>query len=258
MKKFVLGIAIAIGLVAAGALPAAADGTAVILMHGKDSTALPRSPVGRLAAFLEGDFTIATPDMPWVRGNEMSGTLKDAFATLDEIIVRFRADGATKIVVGGHSMGAAAALAYAATRPGIAGVLMMAPGHRPDVYAPKNGDALQQARALVADGKPGTPVNVFDINTGKRGYRDVRADAVLSFFDPEGPMVMQNSSPKLPASVPVLLIIGEDDAQHPRMKNLVFEQLPSNPKSAYVIVEGGHRATPMKGRNEIREWLSGL
>ena len=86
----------------------------------------------------------------------------------------------------------------------------------------------------------------------------MRADAVLSFFDPEGPMVMQNSAPKLPASVPVLLIIGEDDAQHPRMKNLVFEQLPSNPKSAYVIVEGGHRATPMKGRNEIREWLSGL
>jgi pimeloyl-ACP methyl ester carboxylesterase len=258
MKKFLFAVAIALGLSLPVALPAAADGTAIILMHGKDSTQRPRSPVGRLAEILEGDLKVAIPEMPWVRGNEMNGTLKDAFATLDGLVARLRAGGATKIVVGGHSMGAAGALAYPAARPGIAGVLMMAPGHRPDVYAPKNGDALEQARSLVANGKPDTLVNVFDINTGKRGYRDVRVDSALSFFDPDGPMVMQNSAPKLPSGVPVLLIIGQDDAQHPRMKELVFEKLPSNPKSAYVVVEGGHRATPMKGRNEIREWLSGL
>lgn len=255
-------VALALALTAAfSCLPTGASAdmkTGVILMHGKDGTALPRSPVGRLAEDLQGRFQVETPDMPWQRDNQMSGTLKEAFATLDRLVAELRASGATKIVVGGHSMGAAAALAYASARTGLAGVLMMAPGHRPDVYAAKNTDALEEARALVSSGSPEKKVTVFDINTGKRGMRDVRADAALSWFDPDGPMVMQNSAPRLPAGVPVLFIIGEEDRFHPRGRELVFDRLPPNPKSAYVVVEGGHRATPMKGRREIAAWLNKL
>ncbi|MEK9646832.1 MAG: hypothetical protein VW547_14945 [Alphaproteobacteria bacterium] len=63
MKKFVLGIASVIGLMVSNALPASAD-TAVVLIHGKDGNALLRSPVPRLAALLESDFKIESPDMP--------------------------------------------------------------------------------------------------------------------------------------------------------------------------------------------------
>lgn len=253
-----LSVALAIAF---GCLPHSARAdmqTGVVLMHGKDGTALPRSPVGKLAAYLDGTFRVVTPDMPWVRGNELAGTLAQAFAEIDKAIAGLKADGATRIVVGGHSMGADAALAYAAAHPGLAGLLMMAPGHRPDVYAPKNIAALAEAKSLVAAGTPEKTVTVFDINTGKRGMRQVRADAALSWFDPDGPMVMQNSAAKLQPGTPVLLIIGEEDRFEPHARELVYDRLPPNPKSAYIVVGGGHKATPVKGRKQIARWLNGL
>lgn len=260
MKHGFVALAVALTVAFAGLTqPCRADmQTGVILMHGKDSTARPMSPVGRLASYLRNNFRVATPDMPWVRDNFLNGTLEQAFAELDSVIAKLKAEGATRIVVGGHSMGADAALAYAAEHPGLAGVLMIAPGHRPDIYAPKNVGTLGQARALVKAGTPDKTVSVFDINTGKRGYRDVRADAALSWFDPDGPMVMQNSARKLAPGTPVLFIIGKEDRFHPIGRELVYDRLPPHPKSAYIVVEGGHKATPVKGRKQIARWLNGL
>ncbi len=66
-------MAIAIGLMVSHALPASAD-TALVLMHGKDGTALTSSPVGRLAASLESDLKIEIPDMPEGRDGHARST----------------------------------------------------------------------------------------------------------------------------------------------------------------------------------------
>lgn len=239
--------------------PVLADGKiGIVLMHGKDGTANAGSIVGKLASKLSSDFIVVTPEMPWSRDNGIDKTLEQSFDVIDSAVAGLRADGADRVVVGGHSMGAATALAYATQRTGLAGVMMIAPGHRPDAWGNKNADAVARAKSLVSAGKADETVDVYDVNQGDGFSRTLRADIALSWFDPDGLIVMQNAAPQLSADMPVLFIVGEKDRFHPKGKRLVFEKLPSNAKSAYVVVEGGHKATPMKGRAEIVSWLNGL
>lgn len=236
----------------------AGDKVGVVLMHGKDGTAKQKSPIGKLASYLSSDFEVEAPDMPWSRSNRFNGTLEEAFARIDKAVADLKDDGATKIVVGGHSMGAATALAYATQRPGLAGVLMMAPGHRPDTYEDQNAKALDKARALIAAGTPEEEVDIYDVNQGARISRSLDADVALSWFDPAGLAVMQNAAPKLQPDTPVLFIIGEKDRLHPTGESLIFAKLPAHARSAYTVVPGGHKATPMKGKSEIKDWLNSL
>jgi len=135
---------------------------------------------------------------------------------------------------------------------------MMAPGHRPDLHAAKTAGVLAQARDLIAAGKPHETVEIFDFNQGQKSTRVVESEIAISWFDPQGLAVMQNAAPKLSPDIPVLFIIGEKDNLHPKGKSLIYDKLPENPKSAYTVVPGGHKQTPIKGYPDIKEWLNRL
>jgi pimeloyl-ACP methyl ester carboxylesterase len=259
MRKFIFvaGVLFAFAL---GTPPLAqAEGkTGIVLMHGKDGTAKPQSPIGELIEFLKTDFLVDAPDMPWSRSNGLNKTLEESFKDIDLAVERLKSAGASKIVIGGHSMGAAAALAYATQRSDLAGVLMIAAGHRPDLWARKNMSALENARALIASGNPKDRVDINDKDQGKLFTRSVAADVAVSWFDPDGLVVMQNSAGKLKEGTPVLFIIGEDDFLRPTGESLIFNKFPSHPKSAYVVVSGGHKQTPGIGKSEIADWMKKL
>lgn len=112
------------------ASPLHAEGkTGVVLMHGKWGTSLPGSPVGKLASYLRNEgFLVAAPEMPWSRERGLDKPYEDAMSEIDEIVKQLRDQGATRVVVGGHSMGANAAIGYGARREGLAGVMAIAPG----------------------------------------------------------------------------------------------------------------------------------
>ena len=250
-----LGVAIFLGAPSAAI---AEEKIGVILMHGKDGTVNSQSPVGKLASYLRGDFKVKALTMPWSRQNKFNGTLEDAFKKIDQAVAQLRKAGATKVVVGGHSMGAAAALAYATQTTGLGGVLMIAAGHRPDLYAGKNTNAIANARAFIAAGNPAGKVKIFDKNQGKRIARSLDADVAVSWFDPASLAIMQNAAPRVQPGTPVLFIIGDHDGLHPGGKSLIFEKLPQHPKNAYTVVRGGHKATPTIGKSEITAWLRAL
>lgn len=232
--------------------------TGVVLMHGKDGTAKPQSPIGELIEFLGTNFLVDAPDMPWSRSNGLNKTLEESFKEIDLAVDRLKNAGASKIVVGGHSMGAAAALAYATQRSDLAGVLMIAAGHRPDLWARKNMSALENAKALSSSGSPKDRVDINDKDQGKLFTRSVAADIAVSWFDPDGLVVMQNSAGMLKAGTPVLFIIGEQDFLRPTGESLIFNKFPAHPKSAFVVVSGGHKQTPGIGKSEIADWLNKL
>ena len=249
---------VTVGLMIVGINGVAADGVGVVLMHGKDGSAKPGSPIGQLESKLEGDFEVRTLDMPWSKSNGFNKTLEECFAKIDEAVESLKNGGATKMVVGGHSLGAAVALAYATRRPGLAGVLMIAPGHRPDLLASGNEAALSKAKALIGKGDENDEVQIFDINQGREITRSLKAVVAVGFFDPEGLAVMQNAAPKVSPGTPVFWIIGEQDRLHPEGRSLIYDKIPDNPKNAYVVVPGGHKATPVKGAKKIKEWLNSL
>ncbi|MEJ2121985.1 MAG: alpha/beta fold hydrolase [Alphaproteobacteria bacterium] len=259
MRRFVVLMAVLAGLVGLPAIAFAQTG--VVLMHGKWGTPLPRSPVGMLATELRSaGFRVVAPDMPWSRSRLYDAPLSAAMREIDAAVGDLRRQGARKIVVGGHSMGANMALAYGARRSGIAGILMMAPGHRPEGgrAAQLSASGRAEARRAVAAGQNRRSVTVSDLNQGRERSLTMSARAALDYFSPSGPAVMPLNAPRLKPGTPLLWIIGERDRLVAAGRGYVFTKVPPHPKNAYIVVRGGHRATPKIGRNEIIAWLRRL
>ena len=165
------------------------DKLGVVLMHGKWGTARPSSPIGQLASALENKgFLVSAPDMAWSRNREYDKTFDESMLEIDKAVAELKSKGATKIVVGGHSIGANAALGYGARRDGLAGILAIAPGHLPEVsgFQAKLDDDWKRAKKLVDNGKGSENGEFNDLNQGKQKKVAMKAEVYLSWFDPEG------------------------------------------------------------------------
>jgi|TARA_B100000315_G_scaffold249189_1_gene280027 pimeloyl-ACP methyl ester carboxylesterase len=261
MKTFRFVLVVFIGLAFSG-LPGIADAkTGVILMHGKGGTSKSRSPVGKLVSKLENaGFLVAAPDMPWSRSRGFDKNHTDSMSEIDKIIAELKSDGATKIVVGGHSIGANAALAYAARHEGLAGVLAIAPGHIPEIegFQGKIDFDYKRAKKMVDAGKGGEEDDFKDTNQGRKSTISTSAEIYLSWFDPKGPAAMPTNTANLKPGTPLMWIIGEKDRMMDRGEGYAFAKAPVHDNNAYVVVKGGHGATPIKGAKKIIDWLKGL
>jgi len=233
----------------------------VVLMHGKSGTSDSGTPVGVLAEHLEENgLLVIAPDMPWSESRVLDKSFEESMNEIDTHVQALRDRGATKIIVGGHSMGANAALGYGARREGLAGILAIAPGHVPELpgYQAKLDDDWQRAKDMVDTGQ-GDVVSAFkDKNQGQQTEKDVKAHIYLSWFDPTGPAVMPKNTSRLKPATPLLWIIGQRDRMYDRGEEYAFDSAPSHPANAYVVIKGGHRVTPKKGKDEILEWVKGL
>jgi len=234
----------------------------VLLMHGKNGTASEKSPIGKLVYQLEvADFIVIAPDMPWSRSRGFDRTYAESMAEIDEAVSTLKDTGATKIVVGGHSLGASAAIGYGARRQGLAGILAIAPGHTID------GDGFhklvdydyRRAKEMVAAGKGDEETGFKDVNQGKKSTKTMKAKIYLDWYDPEGPAPMPKNAANLKLGTPLMWIIGERDClMMNRGKEYAFAKAPAHPKNAYVVVKGGHGATPKIGADKIIAWLRAL
>lgn len=239
---------------------AAGEKIGVVLMHGKRSTTKERSPVGLLRYKLEvEDFLVATPDMPWHQDRWLAKDYEQSMAEIDAVVADLRSRGATKIVVGGHSMGANAALGYGARRNGLAGILAIAAGHFND----DDGFQLQvdrdylRAQEMVEAGKGDDAAAFSDVNQKKAYKSEIKARIYLSWYDPQGPASMKKNAAGLRPGTALMWIVGRKD-RGARGKFYAFERASAHPKNAYVVVSGGHRDTPEEGADKIIAWLRAL
>lgn len=233
----------------------------VVLMHGKWGTSLPNSPVGKLSEFLsDNGFLVSSPDMPWSRDRGLDKSYEDSMKEIDDVVNELRSKGAKRIVVGGHSIGANVALGYGASRGGLAGILAIAPGHVPEVkgFQKRMDNDWQRAQTMVNSGKGQETVEFKDFNQGKQSEKDIQASIYLSWYAPEGSAVMPNSVANLKEGTPLLWIIGKKDRMYERGEEYAFSAAPSHLKNSYIVVKGGHKVTPKKGRAEILDWLKDL
>ncbi len=255
--------AILLGFVVALSGPVvAAEKIGVIIMHGKWGTGQPKSPVGVLAAALSKEGIIAlTPDMPWSKTRLYAKDYEETMAEIDKAVATLKAKGATKIVVGGHSIGANAAIGYGARRAGLAAILAIAPGHLPEGSDSKGKFAADVAKARKAvNAGDGEKKDKFqDINQGKSKTLNIPARIYLSWFAPDGPSVMPVNAANLKPGTPLLWLTGNKDGLHTREgKSYAFDKVPANAKNAYIVVSSGHGDAPKKGIKEIIKWLKSL
>jgi len=237
------------------------DKTAVILMHGKWGSDASQSPVGKLGNFLkQKGFVVVTKDMPWSKYRELDKSYEDSMLEIHEMVQSLKKKGITKVVVGGHSIGANAALGYASRYDGLSGVLAIAPGHVPEIkgFQKKMDNDWKKAQKMVDNGEGEKSAEFKDLNQGKKSKKTFKANIYLSWYSPTGDAVIPTNVANLKLNTPLLWIIGEKDLMNKRGKGYAYSNAPTHDKNEYIIVKGGHGVTPIKGKSEILKWLKQL
>ncbi len=171
----------------------AEDKVGVILMHGKRGTNSGSSPIGELEeALREAGFLATAPEMPWSRDRGFDKTFKATIVEIDESVKELKEKGATKIVIGGHSIGASAAMAYGARRDSLAGILAIAPGHSPEHrgFTRRFSEDVAKAKAMIGAGKGNEEGEFGDLNQGEVEQYSFKAKIYYEYYRPDGPMVM--------------------------------------------------------------------
>jgi pimeloyl-ACP methyl ester carboxylesterase len=271
---FVLAVAAALGALAllcapslctpslGGAAPASLRGFGIVYLHGKGGW--PGGLDGGILSSLKDEGAlVTTPEMPWSFHRRYDATYDQAMAEIDVTVADLKASRANRIVIIGHSLGANAAIGYAARHNDIAGVVALAPGHLPEVGNMREfvSDAVARAKALIADGKGNVPQSFPDMAQGIPLTTTATPIVYLSWFDPDGPAVIPKNAQAIGAAarpVPLLWVAGKLDPIDRRGPEYAFDAAAKNPKSKYVEVFAGHLTTPLVARQQVVDWINSL
>jgi pimeloyl-ACP methyl ester carboxylesterase len=254
-----------VAAVAVGAVTAAAQGTiGFIYMNGKQgpiNTAGSNDIASKAAA---AGMKVIVPSMPWGQGawEKIGVTPDQVFGMIDGYANQLRAQGAQRIVVGGQSLGANMALSYAVARQNVAGVVMAAPGHNPGGSynrIPAIKDAIDKACQLARSGQGGQSFSGPDDNQGNSVRVSTTAAVYCAWMSPRGQASMPAQAPQLPASIPLMLIIGTKDPSFGFAEANIYKPAAKNPYSKYLVIDGGdHRNTDHSASQRIIDWVKGL
>jgi dienelactone hydrolase len=261
-RRFLFGFALVLAVSATTAAPAFAQSLApygVVLMHGKGGH--PGGPIGGVAAALKSaGATVVMPEMPWSRARMYDASYSGAMMQIDAAVKRLRAEGKRRIVIGGMSFGANAAIGYATQHGDIAAVLALSPGHTPELagFQKALADSVAKARQLLAGGKGDIRTTFGDLNQGHRFQVSATPKVYLSYFDPHGPASMTANAAAM-KPVPIFMAVGTRDRIVSRARGQFFRPAAKNRKSKYVEVPGGtHMNTPGHVASDVVAWLAGL
>lgn len=239
----------------------AAEKIGIVLMHGLGETADAKSPMGKFAKELESfGFVVVVPEMPWSKKRSLDKGIDDTVAEIDKAVAELKAKGATKFVVGGHDIGANAALAYGIRREHIRGVLAIKPEvtpERPEFQKAANNDFMK-ARQLIAAGKGDEKAEFMDGVNGKNGVLKTTAKIYISWYDPDGNALLPKNAAKLSNATSVMWMIGDTSAIGALGLTYAFAKAPANPNNAYKVISGFHKVLGSKGANEVAAWAKGL
>lgn len=262
MKRRTFAGGLAAALAAPAALGQGAERIGVLMMHGKNPGSAQDPHFRPLMFRLEREGMLVTlPDMPWSRLRYLEGNWDGVMQEIGRHVAGLREKGATKVVLMGHSMGAPAALSYAALgKQDVAAMVLFAPGHIPRGYYVNPAlspvrKSIDEARQLVAAGKGDERAQFTDINQGRPLSVTMTPKDYLSFFDPQSQAEMGNTAPKVPAGIPVLTVIGSADPLFRFARNYYHDKLPANPKTKYLEVTADHVTTPEVAKEQAIAWI---
>jgi pimeloyl-ACP methyl ester carboxylesterase len=234
------------------------QGVGVVYLHGKGSW--PGAFDGGIVNSLQDEGAmVATPEMPWSLKRKYGATYEQAMGEIDSVVASLKAKGATRIIVIGHSLGANAAIGYAARHPDLAAVVAIAPGHLPEVddLRSHTRDAITQARELIAAGQGEVPRQFPDLAQGIPLTTTATPIVYLSMFDPDGPAVIPKNAAAM-GPVPLLWVVGTLDPIARRGPDYAFKLAAKNPKSRYAEVFAGHLTTALAARKQVIDWINSL
>ncbi|HXW41286.1 MAG TPA: alpha/beta hydrolase [Xanthobacteraceae bacterium] len=249
-------------LLSRAAPPERLQGFGIVYLHGKAGWPGGFNG-GILSALADEGALIAKPEMPWSFHRRYGATYDQAMEEIDGVVAALKAKGAVRIVVIGHSLGANAAIGYAARHSDVAGVVALAPAHLPETGRMRSfvSDALARAKKLVAAGEGDVPQTFPDMAQGIPLVATATPVVYLSMFDPDGPAVIPKNAAAIGAAAhppPLLWVAGKLDPIDRRGPAYAFDAAAKNPKSEYIEVFADHLTTPLAARKQVVDWINSL
>jgi dienelactone hydrolase len=235
---------------------AASSEVGVVLMHGKWGAPQSMLP---LARDLESrGYLVNNPEMAWSGRRLYDVDYPTALKEIEQTVRQLRANGAKRVIVAGQSLGANAAVAYAASGFDLDGLVILSPGHFPEGGMGKRlSPSVERAKSMVAANRGAESASFDDINQGKQRSIKMSAATYVSYFDPDGLGAMTKNIKKISNPTPVLLVIGTSDPFFPESKAL-FDSAPSHASSRYVTLDTDHFGMPKVVAAEFLKWLESL
>ena len=230
----------------------------IIMLHGKTSNPGASQYSRFYSKLKKAGYTVLAPKMPW---SIFDGTREQGVQVINAAVAE-ATSSSNKIVIAGHSLGAAVALQYLADSPApqVTGGIPIALGHSPHIsgkIARITGPSVFKARKLVADGKGDKKKGFADINMGQKGSIRTTADIYLTFYDPQVFPDIEEGIKEI--KLPVLWVAGQDD----RLTQVydtpyLFSLIPANSKSQYREEKGDHKSVVSTQAPLVVEWLNQL
>lgn len=230
---------------------------AVVVMHGKWANPQYISFFGRK---LEPYCTFKSMDMPWSQRRNYDQPYGVALEEIAAQVQAFRKEGYQRVLLAGHSFGANAALAYMAEMGDADGVIALAPGHAPQ-YMYENGmgrEAVDKAREWMAAGRGDEKLTMLDLNQGQKRQVSMKAQVLLSYFDPQGLGHMPGAAAAFKKPVPLLWVVGTGDPLYRAGAAYAYDKAPAHPASKYLVVQADHVSTPDVAAAEVLAWIQAL
>lgn len=230
----------------------------IVLLHGKQSSP---SRMSGLADDLRAEgFLVSTPAMPWSQTRELDVPYPQALNEIEAAATELIRQGAKRIVVGGHSLGANAAIAYAASGRSVAAIFAIGPGHIPERggFRKLVTSGVEQARDMIAKGAGDEKASFPDINQGRTREIRTTANAYLSYFDPDGIAAMPRSAAAIPKPLPIFMAVGDSDPITGYARTAIYDAAPPHEKSVYIDGPGDHFSTIRIVTPKLVAWLKSV
>jgi len=232
---------------------------AIVLLHGKWGNP---QYVSFFARKLDPPCVHKSLEMPWAERRAYDVPYAQALQEIAAQVKAFREMGYQRVLLAGHSFGANAAIAYMTEYADVDGIISMAVGHTPAFMYRRDmsREGVDQARALVAAGKADEKVTIQDLNVGRQRPVRMRADAALSYFDPEGLGEVTLTTKRWKRAVPVLWLVGAQDTVPATRQGPAYgyDNLPAHPASRFLQIEGDHRGMLDAAAAPALEWIKAL
>lgn len=230
---------------------------AMVLIHGKWGH--PNNLLG-FGRQMEAVCDTVSMDMAWSRRRNYDQPYPAALGEIAAKVKALRDKGYARVLLAGHSLGANAALAYMAEVGDVDAVIALAPGHSPEaIYRrPLGQAAVDQARTWVAEGRGAETLEIEDLNQGKTRMMRMRADVLLSYFDPQGLGYMPATAARFKQPVPLLWVAGTQDPLSAAGPDYAYSKAPAHPASQYLKVEADHMGTPDVAAAQVLLWIRAL
>jgi pimeloyl-ACP methyl ester carboxylesterase len=198
------------------------------------------------------------PELPWSRKRGFDATFQQALVEIGMAVQELRLNGATRIALVGHGLGANAALAYAASRGGVDALVCLAPSHDPERHREVFLPDVRKARNMLSAGSGDVRSQFMDVLQDKNYDLSTTAEVYLSYNDPDGEAVMPRSAAAIKTPVPILWVGGLKDPLVHLGRSYAFSKAPSHPKSSYEEVVADHAHVPSVAAPLVAQWVRSL